>query len=192
MRSLRVWVQSSRRCTACATCFSSSSKSRPTWLRVSAYVAPSTTTVPRPRVPTTQSTRFARIDLTAASRERDDAVTHAAHVADELGLELAPEVMQVHLDAVAAHLLAPSIHRVLELLARNDRAGLLHQRLEHRELARRELDRRAHRRSRAAGGDAPRHGIAGERAARHVGRGATRLAPHDRARAGEELVEIER
>ena len=33
----------------------------------------------------------------------------------------------------------PAVHRVLEPLARHDRAGLLDQRLEHRELPRREL-----------------------------------------------------
>src|SRR5439155_24652928 len=108
MRTRRVWVQSSRRCTAWATCLSSSSNTAPIWWRVSAYVAPSTTTVPTASAPTTHRTRFARMDLTAGtSLQRDDPVADAAHVADELGLELAPQVMEMDLDRVAADLLAP-------------------------------------------------------------------------------------
>ena len=40
------------------------------------------------------------MDFTSISMQRDDAVADAAHVADELGAELAPQVVHVHLDAL--------------------------------------------------------------------------------------------
>src|SRR5688500_9861016 len=71
------------------------------------------------------------------------AVAHATHVADEPRIELAPQVVEVHLHRVAADLLAPPVHAFLELCARDDRARLARQRFQYGELARRELDRRA-------------------------------------------------
>src|SRR5687768_6401231 len=122
----------------------------------------------------------------AISLQRHDAIAHAAHVADELGRYLAPQMVQVHLDAVAAHPFLPAVDCVLELLARHYRARFLHERLQYRELARRKLDRRA------AEGDQPHRGVEGERAAGHAGPRTPFLAPDHRARPREQLVEIER
>ena len=72
-----------------------------------------------------------------------DEVADAAHVPDEVGAELLAQLVDVDRDRVALDLLAPAVQPVLELGARQQRAGPRQQRLEHRELARRQQHRRA-------------------------------------------------
>src|SRR4051812_2698357 len=64
-----------------------------------------------------------------------DEVTDAADVLDELATELAAQLVDVDRDSVALDLLAPAVETVFDLRARQQRAGALHQRLQHRELA---------------------------------------------------------
>jgi hypothetical protein len=70
-----------------------------------------------------------------------DHPAHAADVLDRVGADLASQAMQVNFDGVALDLVAPAVDLLLELRAREDRAGSREQRGEQRELARRQRDR---------------------------------------------------
>ena len=59
----------------------------------------------------------------------------AAHVADRVGRQLAPQRRKVHFDRVAVDRVLPSVEPFLELRARQDRAGTRRQRLEQRVFA---------------------------------------------------------
>src|SRR5689334_9700161 len=132
MRTRPASTQSSRRSTARATCSSSPSNVRRSSARANVYVAMVTAPMPTAQPHTSHSTSLARIDFTAStSIDLRHAIADAAQVADQLRGELAPEVVQMHFDAVRLDFLAPAVHRFLELLARHHRAGLLQQRLEH-------------------------------------------------------------
>src|SRR5690242_7413484 len=135
----------------------------------------------RSRTPAT-----ARASRGLTSIDLRDAIADAAQIADQLRGELAPEVVQMHFDAVRLDFLAPAVHRFLELLPRHHRAGLLQQGLEHGELARRELD------GPAAERDAPARRIDDQRAEADLGRSAADAAADHRAYAREQLVETER
>src|SRR6185369_5686026 len=67
-------------------------------------------------------------------------VASAAHVANGLRAELAAQIVKVDLHGIAADLLAPAIHGILELRARQHGAGTLHQGFKQGELAGRQLD----------------------------------------------------
>src|SRR5262245_49898815 len=68
-------------------------------------------------------------------------VSDSAHVLDVFRAELLAEVVDVDLDGVALHFLAPAVEALLELRARQHLARSLEQRLEQRELAVREVHR---------------------------------------------------
>src|SRR5512144_2599790 len=70
-------------------------------------------------------------------------VADAANGSDQLGRELAPQVVHVNLDRVALDLFAPGIEAFLELLPREHAAGVEQQFLEQIEFLRLELDRLA-------------------------------------------------
>src|SRR5262245_682464 len=74
----------------------------------------------------------------ASSRRRAQPVTDTTHREDELRTELAPQTMDVYLDCIAFDFLTPAVQTLLELSAREDRPGALHQQLQQRELAWRE------------------------------------------------------
>ena len=61
-----------------------------------------------------------------------------AQGADEVATQLLAQVVDVHLDRVALHLLAPAVELLLELLARQHAAGGQQQRMQQVELARRQ------------------------------------------------------
>src|SRR5207237_3163288 len=89
----------------------------------------------RPRARSRAATRGACGASTSAfPRER---VTHAAHGADEAGIELAAQRMDVHFHRVARDLLVPAVEPLLELRAREVGAGTVRERLEQGVLARR-------------------------------------------------------
>src|SRR3954453_15119388 len=188
MRTRCVCIQSSRTCTASATWRSSSSNMRPTWWRVRREVPASPARLPTARPPTSHHTSVLRINLTVnekPSRQARDAVANAAHVANQLRRELAAQVVHVDLDRVRADFLAPSIHRVLESLARHDRAGLLQQRFQHRKFARRKFPLASLEEH------PPARRVEYERAITELALAAAAVAADDRARAGEQLVEVE-
>ncbi len=122
----------------------------------------------------------------ALALRRADVVADAAHGVDEAVAELAAQLMHVDRDRVALEFLAPAVQAILELRARQDRAGTQHQGFEHRVLARRQRDRHAALRHLAGGR------VEGHVADREGRRGAARLAAHDRAHAREQFVELER
>jgi hypothetical protein len=64
-----------------------------------------------------------------------------AHVADGVGAQLAPHAVDQDVDRIAAHFFAPAVDAVFQLLAREDGAGPLQQRVQQRELARESCER---------------------------------------------------
>src|SRR4051812_41409190 len=101
-------------------------------------MAAATTASSRPRESQTKSSRRMDFMLWTSSRHRDGrrhAPADAAHVADGVGAELAPQRMNVHLDRIALDGLVPAVHLFFELSARQRGAGPREQRLEEGKLA---------------------------------------------------------
>ena len=119
-----------------------------------------------------------------AARRVADAVAQPAHVADEVGAELAPQLVDVDRDRVALDLLAPAVEAVFDLRARQHRARALHQRLEHREFARRQEQRRAVQRDLARRRVEAHAAVLQRRSARARCGGAARRACARSARPG--------
>ncbi len=114
------------------------------------------------------------------------AIAEAAHGEDGLIAELAPQVVDVDLDSVAADRLVPAVQLFLELGARHDRAGALGERREQGELAARHLDRRA------VPPDRVRRRVQHQGAALDQRLRASGRTPRQRAHARGKLVEVER
>src|SRR6185369_7427589 len=112
-------------------------------------------------------------------------VAGTANIANGFGAELAAQVMQVNLYGVAAHLLTPAVHRILELHAREHGAGTLHQGLQQCELASRQLDFFA-----IAANLAP-YRVEGEAAAFQQRRGPAGVAAQQGAHPRHQFVKIE-
>ena len=102
------------------------------------------------------------------------------------GPQLAPQVVHMHFDRVALHLVAPPVHTFLELFARQHAAGIEHQLLEQRELSRRQIHRltvaRHHSRRRIE------HHLPDLQDRRRLALGP----PHERSQPGRELIEVGR
>src|SRR5512137_771486 len=133
-KSSREWSRSDS-----ATCRSSSSSIRPTSPCADTKVAPAPAMPATSSAPSSATSRRRRIEFTglpppcARGNERfgaavrrsclvaAQAIAEAAHGEDGLVAELAPQVVDVDLDGVAADRLVPAVQLFLELGTRHDR-----------------------------------------------------------------------
>ena len=98
----------------------------------STWRSPSQTTTHQARAPAPAAGPAASAAAPHHGRRqsRRQHVADAAHGLDQRGAELAPQVMDVHLDRVALDFLAPAVEVLLELLARQHAPGVEHQRVQ--------------------------------------------------------------
>src|SRR5690606_8747405 len=70
-----------------------------------------------------------------------EAITQAAHRLDDVVAEFAPQVVDVHVERVALHLVAQAVERVLQLIAAEDAPPIAQQRFQQGVLAPGQLHR---------------------------------------------------